>query len=76
MHLVEHCSEIQLVICLTCVLGVVQSVKMANKVSDQIKLSFDKAKDEAVSFSEDDKLGYAGTPNIETPETSTPAFSG
>ena len=76
VHLVEHCSEIQLVICLTCVLGVVQSVRMANKVSDQIKLSFDKAKDQAVSFSEEDKLGYAGTPNIETPQTSTPAFSG
>ena len=49
---------------------------MANKVSDQIKLSFDKAKDQAVSFSEEDKLGYAGAPNIETPQTSTPAVCG
>ena len=49
---------------------------MADKVSDQIKLYFKKAKNQAFSFSEENKLGYAGIPNIETSQTSTPADSG
>ena len=49
---------------------------MANKMSDQIKLSFNNAIDQAVSFTEENKLGYAGITNIETPQTSTPAVSG
>ena len=45
-------------------------------MSDQIKLSFKKAKDQTFTFSEENKLGYAGIPNIEASQTSTPAVNG